>query len=146
MVGVMDTISDGKENTPEEAKRNEEEKEEVLCTSISLDTSPQKDITQHLYTAVHDGVFGSTFDLLHDVQIEQETTLQAITKVKSELSEREAEMQEINKVFEKMQLYVHKLGIMRNNMEILDANMAKTKRMVEGIRERLQKTSEWGPE
>lgn len=148
----MDTMSCGKVNTPGETKREEdepevqeqEEKEEVLCLSNCVETATHKDITQHLYTAVHNGVFGSTFDLLHYVQIQQETTLQAITKVKRELSESEAEMQEVGEVFEKIQLYVEKIGKMRSNMAVIDANMAKTKRMVEGVRERLQKTSDWG--
>ncbi|KAH9593241.1 hypothetical protein LSM04_002007 [Trypanosoma melophagium] len=126
-------------------KKGKENKKN-LSSSNKVETAPNNDITQHLYTTIHDRVLGTTFDLLRDVQIQQETTLQAITKVKNELGDREAEMREVGEIFEKMQLYVRKLGITRSNMAVLDANMAKTKRMVEGIRGRLKKTSDWGHE
>ncbi|KEG09986.1 hypothetical protein DQ04_04331000 [Trypanosoma grayi] len=103
-------------------------------------------IEKCLLAVIRDGAFGNAFTLIRDVTLQQEVTSRAIVELKAELGRTEEDMRQMDEVFKKVGFYVQKLSVMRSNMEVLDANMAKTKRLAWGIRERLQKTGEWGSE
>ncbi|RNC43182.1 hypothetical protein TcCL_NonESM07160 [Trypanosoma cruzi] len=108
-------------------------------------TPPQETslVPEQLLVALRDGAFGSIFELLRGMQTQQNATLQTIEEVKAELNETQEQMRQAGEIFEKLQAYTQKLHVMRDNMKVLDENMAKTKRMARGIQERLEKTAEW---